>query len=416
MMKRSERGAAKVSVVWAVGFMMAFLASIVAFFLISGTVTQERERADLAVSKIKELEAKVTTEITARQNLSKVIGYYDEATSNNTDQEVLQSGLKSLRETFTDLDPTIKTFQKAMPVIVTTYNSKVSRIKDLENQNGELRTQNETLAKSVRELGETSNKDLQALRSQLTDAELAKSDMQQDYEKRLAEVTDNFKQRDAEVNKLKGQLDDLQRKTAQEKEALRTRMAEQEKKLNPFVKEPESADGKVLGVSKDLNLGWINLGSKNRLAVGTRFRIVSGAHGSNQVKGWAEVRQVDADMSEVSFTDQRDPFDPPVPGDVVFNPLFDPTGERHAVLAGDFRGTFSEKELKLLLANMAITVQKGLDQSTDFLIVGSEMFTDENKQPLETPIQPSDLPVYKDAQAQGVQIIQLKDLRQYFRF
>ncbi len=38
------------------------------------------------------------------------------------------------------------------------------------------------------------------------------------------------------------------------------------------------------------------------------------------------------------------------------------------------------------------------------------------KQPVETPIQPSDLPVYKEAVAQGVQIVLLKDLRNYFRF
>ena len=50
------------------------------------------------------------------------------------------------------------------------------------------------------------------------------------------------------------------------------------------------------------------------------------------------------------------------------------------------------------------------------MIVGSELYVDENKQPVETPIQPSDLPVYKEAVAQGVQIVLLKDLRDYFRF
>jgi len=44
------------------------------------------------------------------------------------------------------------------------------------------------------------------------------------------------------------------------------------------------------------------------------------------------------------------------------------------------------------------------------------MYTDENGQPVETPIQPSELSVYKDAVAQGVQIVLVKDLRQYFTF
>jgi len=63
-----------------------------------------------------------------------------------------------------------------------------------------------------------------------------------------------------------------------------------------------------------------------------------------------------------------------------------------------------------------MTVQTKLDKSTDFLIVGGEMYTTRTAQPVETPIQPSDLSVYKDAVAQGVQIVLVKDLRQYFKF
>ena len=63
-----------------------------------------------------------------------------------------------------------------------------------------------------------------------------------------------------------------------------------------------------------------------------------------------------------------------------------------------------------------MTVQPRLDKSTDFLIVGGEMYTDENGQAVETPIQPSELTIYKDAVAQGVQIVLVKDLRQYFTF
>jgi len=65
---------------------------------------------------------------------------------------------------------------------------------------------------------------------------------------------------------------------------------------------------------------------------------------------------------------------------------------------------------------MGVVVQKTLDRNTDFMIVGGEMYTDDNGQPLATPVQPSDLPVYKDAVAEGVQLVQLKDLRQYFRY
>ena len=65
---------------------------------------------------------------------------------------------------------------------------------------------------------------------------------------------------------------------------------------------------------------------------------------------------------------------------------------------------------------MNITVTKGLERTTDFLIVGGEMYIDpENGQPLDTPVQPSELPIFKEAQAEGVQVVALKELRQYFR-
>src|SRR6185436_17835738 len=103
-------------------------------------------------------------------------------------------------------------------------------------------------------------------------------------------------------------------------------------------------------------------------------RVVSGMHGDNRVKGWAEVTQIKEDMAEVTFSDRTDPFDPPAPGDVIFNPLFDPSGERHAVLLGRFSGAMNEKDLRALLAGMNIQIQKSVDKNTDFMIVGSEMY------------------------------------------
>jgi len=143
-----------------------------------------------------------------------------------------------------------------------------------------------------------------------------------------------------------------------------------------------------------------------------KFRLVSGSHGSNHLKAWCEVNSVKGDMAEVRIYDQTDPMDPPVAGDVVFNPLFDPRGERSALLIG----RLDKNQIESLLKGMGMTVQTKLDKSTDFLIVGGEMYTDENGQPVETPIQPADLTVYKDAVAQGVQIVLVKDLRQYFSF
>ena len=119
---------------------------------------------------------------------------------------------------------------------------------------------------------------------------------------------------------------------------------------------------------------------------------------------------------EVAFVERTDPFDPPAPGDLIYNPLFDPTGVRYALLIGRFSGALSEGELTALLEGMNVKAQKTLDKNTNFMIVGSEMYVDENGQVLAEPMQPTDLPIYRDAVAEGVQVVQVADLRKYFRF
>ena len=67
------------------------------------------------------------------------------------------------------------------------------------------------------------------------------------------------------------------------------------------------------------------------------------------------------------------------------------------------------------LNDMGVTVQDKLDARTDYLIVGSEVYVDEDGEPYEEPRQPSDMAVYKEAEAKGVGIVPLKDIREYFR-
>ncbi len=415
-MNRSIRGAAKVSIVWTICGVVAFLLALVMFFLTNQELTAETVQKKKFEAESKDLSAKREEDLKQIQELSQRVGFYDEAATPHSDVAALDQGFKSLREAFPDVDPGVKSLGKALPIAIQAHKALQTKLKDQDTQLVSLRSENETKAKTLQDLTDAKDKEIADLRRQLADTEQAKTDQQALLERQVAEQTENFKDRDAKLIAARKTADDTARKESQKEESLRTRLAEQERKLNPFVKEPEAADGKVLEVSQDLNLGWIDLGSKNRLAMGTRFRVVSGMQGDRRVKGWAEVTQIKTDMAEVTFTERTDPFDPPGPGDLIFNPLFDPTGERHAVLLGRFSGALSEKDLRALLAGMNIQVQKTVGKNTDLLIIGSEMYVDENGQPLQQSVQPTDLPSYRDAVAQGVQVVQLSDLRRYFRF
>ncbi len=415
-MNRSTRGAAKVSIVWTICTLVAFILALVMFFLTNGELANKTAELARRESELLASKKESTERLNTYQVLSQNVGFYDESATPASDLTALGQGLKSLRETFPDVNESVKTFAKAVPIVIKAHKDVEARIKDQETQIASLRSENETKTKTSQEVADAKDKEIADLRRQLADTEQAKTDQQAQLERSLAEANENFKDRDAKLIAAKKSIDDAGRKAAQKEESLRTRLSEQGRKLDPFIKEPETADGKILEVSHDLNLGWIDLGSKNRLAMGTRFRVVSGLTGDRRVKGWAEVTQIRSDMAEVAFTEIADSFDPPGPGDEIYNPLFDPTGERHAVLLGRFSGALSESDLRSLLAGMNITVQKTVDKSTDFLILGAEMYVDENGQALAQPQQPTDLPAYRDAVALGVQVVQLSDLRKYFRY
>jgi predicted nucleic acid-binding Zn-ribbon protein len=405
---------AKVSVLWSIVFLVAFLVAGVAFFLASGEMDNQKRRADALQTEVADLRSQISKRSDEFVALSQTVGFVDPLKGNNTDPDTVKKGLASLKEAFPDLGASVKTIQDALPILAQSASNQKQRIGDLEAQLESKSSQIEELQKGMRDAGEKAATEAADLRRQVADSEQKTQEQQADYERRIAELQEQVKDRDAKWRQSAAALASAQKQHAQESDAQRTRMSEMGRKLQPFLKEPEQADGHVLSVSKVLGAGWIDLGAKNRLPLGTRFTVA--AADDKRVKAVAEVRRIENDMAEVAFVDQRDPFDPPAPGDVVWNPVYDPRGERYALLIGGFSGKYAEDQLKGLLVGMGVKVQKGLDNATDFLIVGNEQYVDENGQPVETPIQPMDLPVYKEAVAQGVQVVLLKDLRNYFRY
>ncbi len=411
-MKRSQRGTAKVGVIWLVGLIVAFLIALVMFFLTNEQNTQAQADVVAKDAKIAQLEKDNKDRTKQILDISTLLGFTDPANPSASDLDAGGKGLAEAQKAIPDADQGAKNYQALTRSLIPIYAAKDARIKDLQGQLDTAVAEGKAVGGRMNDALAQAEKDKNDLRQQLQDTENRLNDTKTDLERQVSEARENFKTSDNGINKLKQELADTKATFETEKLSLQTRMDEQGRKLNSFVKEPERADAKLLQVSKDLGLGWIDIGSKERLAAGMRFRLVSGSHGSKQVKAWCEVTDVKSNMAEVRIFDQADPMDPPVAGDVVFNPIFDPRGERAALLIG----RLDRNQIEPLLKGMGMTVQTKLDKSTDFLIVGGEMYTDENGQPVETPIQPSDLSVYKDAVAQGVQIVLVKDLRQYFKF
>lgn len=415
-MKRSQRGAARVSVTWLIIFLVLFIVGCLMAWLgyedsakFEKAAIEARQQRDTAVQRDEESINQVI-------QISRAVGWSPpELATPKTDVTQLGVYFEEWKQTWPDMGADIKTLESALPKAKESYLTVQREIAALKDQLKSSNSAREAAERAAAESLRAKDTEIATLRRQISDESGNAAQRQTELESRIATITTQRNDLDAQVRDLRNQLDAGARKLEDTLVAQETRLRSMSESLK-FLKEPEAVDGKVLSVSKDLELGWIDIGAQQRLARGTRFRVVSGKIGAQKLKGWAEVTEVRPTMAEVMFVDVTDRFDPIVEGDVIYNPLYDPKGERTAVLAGRFSGQFNEAELKALLSNMGIRVQSALSDDTDYLIVGAELYVDENGEALENPTPPSDLPVYKDAESQGTRIVSIKDLRSYFKF
>ena len=254
------------------------------------------------------------------------------------------------------------------------------------------------------------------LETRITDIESSSQAAQDELESQVARLRENVNDLDAQNRELRNEISGLERTALQSTREHVARVNNLKERLRPF-DEPLASlpDGEVVSVSDELPLGWIDIGARQRLAVGTSFDVFDGDPGARRFKGRCHVTSTERNRAEVEITDVVDRFDPIVAGDILVNPLYDPNGERNAVLLGRFDGLHSQNDLGVLLEGIGVHVQSDLDLTTDFLIVGGELYTDEEGEPLETPTQPSEMSAYRDAQAAGVVILPISDLRRYFQ-
>lgn len=139
-------------------------------------------------------------------------------------------------------------------------------------------------------------------------------------------------------------------------------------------------DGKILQVSGQGGVCYINLGVKDRVSAGLTFSIYppTGIPADGEGKGTIIVSNVGATTSECRIQ-QQTPDDPIVVGDLVANLAFDPTRKYTFVVEGEFDLYGSGRTTREGAQHAAMLVERyggkvatevGVD--TDFIILGSE--------------------------------------------
>ncbi len=412
---RTRAGSARISIVWMIAMIVLALISMVLAYFANEEKTAAEAEASAARKAAQEADERTIADGQAVVDISRALGFYDETAARpRSNDKAVVTALAELKATF-GLGQEVKNLADALPLVQRAYNESQRAAQDAKAAE-ELALKEKSASESAKDevIGQKDSM-VANLTKEKADELATAAARQTELEQRVASITQTRDQFSAESQKLKSDLDQALRSFEDERSAFAARMKNMAESLK-FLEQPEAKDASILTVSSNLPYGWIDIGANQRLAVGTRFHVVSGRAGSKVTKAWAEVTRTEADKSEVTFFDLTDRFDPPVPGDFLFNPAYDPVGERHAVLAGRFSGLYSEAELKVLLERLNIKVQNKLDVNTDYLIVGSELYVDEEGNAVEAPIQVADLAVYKNAEAQGVLILPVKDLYAYFKY
>ncbi|MEM7517693.1 MAG: hypothetical protein AAF368_12325, partial [Planctomycetota bacterium] len=341
-------------------------------------------------------------------------GFYPpDAASPDSNLATATSSLSDLKS-MVDAGAEVDSMEDVIPLLVAEIQKLNAAVNDRDNLVTTLRAEKAAAAETLSSVSSEKDGQLSTLQSNLSDTEQSMSDETSRLQSELAGVNSQLSDSSAEIRDKENELTAAERQKQRELAEKQARIAALADKVRFITEEPQTPDGEILAVSTELGLGWIDIGNDNRLALGTRFAVLEGTAGSDREKAFAEVIGVEKDMAEIKFLEIKDRFDPPTKGDKIVNPIFDPKSERFAILVGRFSGSYSENDLTALLAEMNIKVQNSLDETTDYMIVGAELYQDEEGEPLEEPMQASELSSYKEAVAKGVQVVPLKDIRAYF--
>lgn len=417
MFDRTQRGAARVSAVWLIVVLVLLGAAMFFGYAASDGQAKAEELTASARAAAAAAEAKLEERSGSTRLVSEVVGFYDTADlSAVTDVELAKQNLEEFKQSIGPAaDDTIKTFQAAWPLAIKKVSVLEEQLRTAKARAEELQTQLSAAQSATRDAVSESDAQIASLNQQLNDSATNATDEKNELEASIARLRQEVQQKDSDMIALRAEMSTSTNEATLTQSELQSRLSQLTDMVRPL-REPQGFDGEVLSTSTALNLVYVNRGVKDRIVRGMRFSVIDGNPAVDTVVGEIEITDVQENMSEAKVVSLADRFDPITPSDIIANPLYDPEGERSAVLAGRFAGTYNKRELEILLEEIGINVSPELDRSTTFLIVGESLYTDpETGEAVEEPIPISSLAVYKEAQAAGAQIVHISEIRHFFR-
>lgn len=409
--KSTRRGAARVSAVWTIVAFVLFFVALGFAYVASDDAAQMKTQLAAAQQQLSTNEAAVDAEIKKWQDVSNLLGYRGDSDNVPSNLEAAKEALDTVKAAFPSTDG-VTTFQALLPLTQTEYARALAEINTLQQNLTAARNETTQARAATTEVQREKDGRITTLSGELSDAQANARNEISTLEANVARLTGDRNRLDGEVKTRQGELDDLNKKIEEAKATYQSYVRNATREKNDMLKSAQKPDGEVTAVSEKLGRVWINLGAADRLSEGIVFRVTGSDPGD--VKGLIQVIDVQPNRAECKIVSLVDSFQPIVETHLIWNDLFTARGQRYAVIAGRFDGTWNEKELRILLGEIGITVQDKIDINTDFLIAGAAQAV-ENEDGEQEIVEVADTPVYKDAIAQGLTILSIRDVEQYFR-
>lgn len=224
---------------------------------------------------------------------------------------------------------------------------------DISKRRAEYRTE---LEARIKDVSDQTSKAIEAhnARKELLNTARAEA------EKQIAEETERFAGYDIKIN---NEIRELRRQM-------------EELKVKEVIKHDVTlVHGKVLKPDIPNKMGFIDIGSRDRVVPGLRFMVGQfGVQGKFEPKGKIEVKKAWTMTSEVSIVEVYNPREKPiVEGDLLINPLFSRERAIVVAFAGEekpirVRPQYSVDEATRRIREIGSVVKKEIDREVDFVI------------------------------------------------
>ena len=406
---RTQAGA--VHAMWLVSIMILWLGTLALLYVTDADIARIQSIADADRVALVAAEGKYDGVYEQYKALSDAVGYVDPANlSSRTNLAALAVDIDGAKAAvgvaLGDVESQVTVDQSLKALMVALQGSRTA-LQAAQAAKASAEAGRDAATRLTGDNESSFNDQIAQLRSDLADEQQRGITQANNYDRRIQDLTDQQQAADDSARSLQTSLDVAQAAAAREQADAAALLGAIAAHRAPI--EPEAADGSIQAVSGDGALVWLDIGSQDGLAVGTRFEVLRpGPNGALVSKGEVEVRSVDEAGSTAGLLGKAVLLDPVLPGDVVRSPVFSARRVLHYHLLGEFPISLSKEFVQARLAEHGGVVDSSISETTDVLVLGQKNLSEG-----EFAVELEDTDEYRKADKWGMRIVRLADLASF---